>query len=487
MSRQATPATVAPPKKTFAYDMDDTLLGTGINLEEEEQYMNDFDTKNGFGAFAPGGRGSFYGAGPANQKPDSSNAKTQEELAAEAADWAWNQAARRLAISRTQEMKDQFLAIPNIYVRMDSIAKSYGLELNEELKPDPQPQTQYLRATPINNPKAAVNVQFQKAPDGTMVRTSGCFLPKTAYLADQLALLSLATKERLGEMLSDANKVATYRQQTAHGAIPPEWMDAATIEPPAIKDARALGEPDMLDSAVSPRTNPLKRPAKEISNGLPTPVSEAFPTNPLVDTIVSAGKQVRDAEEARLRKRQKRLEEAAETEKKDDGASASRSGSLAPGTPGSVAPESESKTMSKKESKKMSKLAEMTSSTVNSTVSQFMGSKKKKRYSWMTSGAGGIGSGATTPRMPGPAGTPSAGNNRTRGPLTNPGAHSLGQFREDSEKGKNIQLRDWIFAMEQRGVDKRTLQEAYNRLDRSDTGDKVATPCATAVNGAGKA
>ncbi|KAJ8128947.1 hypothetical protein O1611_g4681 [Lasiodiplodia mahajangana] len=62
-----------------------------------------------------------------------------------------------------------------------------------------------------------------------------------------------------------------------------------------------------------------------------------------------------------------------------------------------------------------------------------------------------------------------------RGPLTKAGVTHLGQFREDSEKGKNIQLRDWIVVLEDRGLDPRSLQIAYGKVDKSDTGDKVAT------------
>lgn len=190
-------------------------------------------------------------------------------------------------------------------------------------------------------------------------------------------------------------------------------------------------------------------------------------------------------EEARLRKRQKRLDQATEKDKKEDGGNTSRAGSIAPGTPGSVAPEQpETKAPTKKEGKKAAKLAEATSSTVNSTVNQFMG-RKGKKYSWMAGGGGG--SGASTPRGPaaGVPGTPVAGGNSrtTRGPLTQAPSHYLGQLREDSARGKNIQLRDWVTVLEQLGsrADKKVLQFAYNKIDRSDWGDKAVAPTAVSV------
>ena len=62
----------------------------------------------------------------------------------------------------------------------------------------------------------------------------------------------------------------------------------------------------------------------------------------------------------------------------------------------------------------------------------------------------------------------------TRGPMTRSSNNPLGKFREDSERGKNIQLRDWIYVLEDIGFDGRALQMAYDKLDTSDFGDKVA-------------
>ncbi|KAK8134298.1 hypothetical protein PG984_006310 [Apiospora sp. TS-2023a] len=462
-ARQA-PVIKQAPAKAFAYDMDDTLAGTGINLDEEEQFMNDFESRAGFGAFAPGGRGTFYGAGPANQPVEPSQSRTQEELAAEIADRAWNAAAHRLTVSRLHEWKEEgFVSPAMLHHRLETIAKANNLELNMDPKPTKEHMPLGRFTQPANLPKPSVTVKVDKAPGGTLVRTVGSMIPKEAYLIDQIALLSLATKERMGELLADAHEIACLRQQTAHGAVPPEWADAA-LSPPLAQ----------ANSAVSPSTKAQKRPADEMSNGLPTPVSEASPINPLVDAVVGSGKVVRSAEEARLRKRQKRMDSSTDKDKKEDGTT-SRSGSVAPGTPGSVAPEAgDSKPLTKKESKKVaSKLAEATSSTVNSTLSQFMGGKKKK-YSWMT---GGAASGASTPRAGGGSGAPAGGSRgAAKGPLTQGSAHHLGQFRESSAKGKNIQLRDWVHVLEQQRTEQRALQEAYNRMDRSDAGDKAVIP-----------
>ncbi|ORY56923.1 uncharacterized protein BCR38DRAFT_355398 [Pseudomassariella vexata] len=471
-----------PPVKSFAYDMDDTLAGTGINLDEEQAFLDDLETKHGFTSWGNGNQGSFYGGGPANKPPEQTQAKTQEELAAEAADRAWNTAAANLATSRVRSFKDQFLSWGLLHRKMQDIATSHNLQLNLDSKGTGGGVGRLGHPNDIDEPK--IEVRVSKAPDGTILSTKGSIIPKEAYLIDQLALLSIATKERFSELLGDANKLATTRQQSSHGAVPPLWADAATTELVGLKDpmmATQEGTKPEPDSARSPRTNPLKRmaacPANAMSNGLPTPVSEAPPTNSLVDTIVSAGKATRSCEEARLRKRHRRLEKATDRDK-EDGSGGARTGSIAPDVPGFVAPEQpDSKPLTKKESKKQSaKLAEASSSTVNSTLDHMMG-RKKKKYSWMS---GGAGSGASTPRpsVAGLSGAAAAGAVRSPaapGPLTQASANHLGQFRETSEKGKNIQLRDWIHVLEERGTDIKALQEAYIRLDRSDYGDKVAT------------
>ncbi|KAI0136799.1 hypothetical protein BJ170DRAFT_603213 [Xylariales sp. AK1849] len=477
-TRQAPVAPKPAPVKNYAYDMDDTLAGTGINLDEEEQHLNDFEIRTGLGAFAPGGRGSFYGAGPANQPPEQFEAKTQEELAAMAADRAWNEAAHRYGISRAQDfLEGGFIRPGFLHARMSKVAAANNLELNLDQKAASSNMPLGRFSNPNQWEKPEIRVTTRTSPDGTIMSTEGSFLPKDAYLIDQLALLSLATKQHLRELLDEVNTVACHRQQSAHGNIPSEWIDAA--EPQAT-----------VNSAVSPRTNPLKRSANEISNGLPTPVSEAAPINILADAMVNLSKQAREQEEARLKKRQKRLEQAAEGEKNGDATNASRAGSIAPGTPGSVAPEQgEVKPISKKESKKAAKLAEATSSTVNSTVNQFMG-RKAKKYSWMAGGGGGVGSGASMPKGPaaGLPGTPTAGGSSraVKGPLTQDPSQILGSLREESAKGKNIQLRDWIAVLEQNATltDQAVLQKAYIRLDRSDWGDKAVIPTSASASAA---
>ncbi|KAI1741012.1 hypothetical protein F4680DRAFT_416910 [Xylaria scruposa] len=466
------------PSKAVAYEMNDMLMGTDIDLEEEAEYMNNLETRTGFPHLPPGGRDSFYGAGPANQPAEPTDIKSQEEYAALAADRIWNEAAHRLAITRSQEIRHHLLEPGLVHKRMHEVAQKFGLGLNLDMKPDGRSQYMGKFSQPADFPKPELKIMFQPTSDGTSstVRTCGSFIPKESYLVDQIALLSIGTKERLQDLLGDANRIAETRQKSSHGVVPMEWADVAALPSPKSNGVHAEDSRTGPGSAVSPRTNPLKRPSDEISNnGLPTPVSEAPPPNPIIDSLLQLVKQTQSAEEGRLKKRQKRLEKSAEKEK--EGAEAgSRSGSVAPGTPGSIAPDGgDTKALSKKEGKKAAAKAAESSSgtTVNATLSLFTGGKKKK-YSWMSAG-----SGANTPRAPGtigaPAGTGGSGARAGRGPLTKAGVQHVGQVREDSEKGKNIQLRDWIVVLEDRGMDSRSLQIIYGNVDQSDTGDKTAT------------
>lgn len=197
-------------------------------------------------------------------------------------------------------------------------------------------------------------------------------------------------------------------------------------------------------------------------------------TNSLAASVRDVGRGERDWEESRLRKRNGRKEGQGE-----QGAGGSRAGSAAPATPGSVAPEPE-KPPTKKELKKSAKAAEASHASQNQTSSLFTGSgprnlfgKKKggKSYSWMTAGGGG--SGASTPARPGTPGLGKAAGGATGSPgpanlaLTADGRNRLGTWREDKERGRNIQLRDWVVVLERDGSEPLALQSAYDRLDAS--------------------
>lgn len=237
------------------------LMGTGIDLEEEAEYMNNLETRTGFPHLPAGGRDSFYGAGPANQSAELTDAKSQEEYAVLLADRLWNEAARQLAQTRSQELRQHLLEPGVLHKRMYDVAQKFGLGLNLDVKPDGRSQYMGKFTQPVDFPKPELKIAFKLDADGnaTTVETCGSFIPKDAFLVDQIALLSIATKDRLRDLIGDANKIAQTRQRSSHGAVPTEWVDAAKPIPPKINGTHTEDTRTGAESAVSPRTNPLKR------------------------------------------------------------------------------------------------------------------------------------------------------------------------------------------------------------------------------------
>jgi hypothetical protein len=220
-----------PPAKEIEYDVADSLAGTGIDLRAEEQYLAEFyagsftqEARTGAPANAPGNKGSFYGAGLANQPGEPVAALSQEAYEAEVAQKVWDEAAHNLAAVRSVEIRNPFLMIANLHHRVEKIAKEHGLAVNLDLK-NANPAGKLRPAQEFPPPK--VTVSTKPGPDGAMVTTTGSFIPHDAYLVDQLALMSVATKHRLRELIEDASVVAIHRQTTSHGEIPEEWADVA--------------------------------------------------------------------------------------------------------------------------------------------------------------------------------------------------------------------------------------------------------------------
>ncbi|KAH7156773.1 hypothetical protein EDB81DRAFT_854819 [Dactylonectria macrodidyma] len=474
------------PTKDYEYDVTDSLAGTGIDLRAEEQYMNDLYSNNfdaneartGFTNNPPGPKSSFYGAGPANQPPQPTPDQSQTQFAVQEAERAWSESSMRLAVQRTQEINDPFLLVAMLHRRAERIAREHHLSLNLDLKNNSQ--TMGKMRLPEQFPQPRVTVKVTPGPDATMVHTTGSYIPQDAYLVDQLALMSIATKQRLRELVQDASVIATTRQKTSHGDVPDDWAVAAA---PMNAEPLGLTEEGMdgvgVNGVDGDGSNPLKRSvdAAGLGNGAaPTKLPKI--SSYMTTTMRELARQEREWEEARLRKRQKRKDGIP-----DSGTTTSRAGSVAPGTPGSVAPEPE-KALTKKEMKKNQalKAAEANShANQNMTSSMFAGlggkgglfGKKKtgKTYDWMNVGRGGSGTSTPTKNAPGP-GKGSAGPGSTPGPanlaMTTEGRNRLGTWREDKEKGRNIQLRDWVSVLERDGREHRTLQRAYIHLDASN-------------------
>lgn len=178
-------------------------------------------------------------------------------------------------------------------------------------------------------------------------------------------------------------------------------------------------------------------------------------------------KKEREFEEERIRNRLARQAKAAAAA---DGTP--RQGSIVPGTPGSVAPDPVEKAPSKKEQRKKAeaKISEVAShAAANITTSQFLKSgggvfgKKKGGYSWMTS-AGATGGSSTPGRVRTQNQATGASGPPQKVEHTQEGARRLGTHRENQDKGKGIQIRDWMAVLEDDGREKRALQKIYATL-----------------------
>lgn len=251
------------PQRTYEYEVTDSLLGTGVDIREEENALAEYyagsfgqDSRTGFPANAPGGRGSFYGAGPANQ-PGAPATSGQKEFEAALAEQRWNESAARLSATRAIEHSDPFLQLANLHARAEKFARQYNLDLNLDTKTQPVQKSRNPADYPVA-PK--VSVTTREGPDGAMVSVYGSVLPPDSYLIDQLALLSIATKHRVRELLEDADQIATTRQQTSHGVIPSDWADSAAPLDSAglpVNDGETAAK--AIESGANGSTNPRKR------------------------------------------------------------------------------------------------------------------------------------------------------------------------------------------------------------------------------------
>lgn len=468
--------------KDYEYDVTDSLAGTGIDLRAEEQYLADMysqgytaDAWQGFSQNPSGPKASFYGAGPANVATETLGELSQEQFAAQAAEKAWADSAMRVGVQRAQEMNNAFLDVAVLHRRADKIAREHSLTLNLDLKSSGQPMGKMRQ--PHNFPEPKVTVRTSTGPDGNLVTTAGSFIPQEAFLADQIALLSIAMKIRLRDLMEDANAVASHRQKTSHGEIPESWSPAAA---PLNKETPApvVEEDAQMGDVADGDEDSLKRSAEEANLAAPAPPKKLPKVSSyLMSTMRDMAKQEREWEEARLRKRQKRKDGITEV-----ASGGSRAGSVAPGTPGSVAPEAEKAAPKKETKKSMAAKAAEASNHANQNItsnlfagfggkgSLFGNKKKGKTYDWMNTGRGGSGANTPTRGAPGGGKGSGAGGGGTAPAnvmMTTEGRNRLGTWREDREKGKNIQLRDWVHALERDGREGKSLQRAYVDLDMS--------------------
>ena len=246
----------------------DVLANAGVDLRAEESFAMSFHTssynsqpqfnKSGPNAtgsaytqFTPGGADSFYGAGPANQPGVPTNGKTQKEIEEATAKAAWEAATVRLAQSRQHELQHPHTHVGALWNRMAKIAQENGLVLSTDKGQMPQLKL------PTEFPDQRI-LRTKVGPEGNLVVADGMFLPQDTALADQLALMSLATNTRIRTLLEETVALARSRRIGSHGIIPDEYKDIAIAQSPAAGTTVPENGPrHIFQSAISPPTSPL--------------------------------------------------------------------------------------------------------------------------------------------------------------------------------------------------------------------------------------
>ncbi len=254
-------------KPTDINDLGDVMVGSGIDLREEEaallgsysssgQQRQDtgyganlldnhgpsyqYPKTNLYGSNVPGDRDTFYGAGTFNQQPTPD--QSAEDIAA---------ATRRIALRRTAEIRsyhlnNPFLSEASVKRRLTKQASSMQVTI---------PTSGLLTGQP-GHPPRQIALHGPDRNEVLRVIQGEDILQLDAPLADLLALISLAAEERIRGFVEDAATLAKGRRIGSHGVVPAELADLANGD----GGLEAIsGLPTPGNSATSPKDNPLKR------------------------------------------------------------------------------------------------------------------------------------------------------------------------------------------------------------------------------------
>lgn len=202
-------------KPTDINDLGDVLVGSGIDLREEEAAMYrsmpeqparpyPFPRDHYYSPHVPGDRSSFYGAGTFNQAPYQSSESIIE-------------AEKKRAVRRREEIRQYHLNQP--FLLTGNLRRRFDREKNKN----------HVRFddSGLWTPRApmAPREYHIVGPDGNHVLRllhQQDILQKDTTLAEILALISLATEERLRVLIEDAALLARERKSGSLGMVPPD-------------------------------------------------------------------------------------------------------------------------------------------------------------------------------------------------------------------------------------------------------------------------
>ena len=264
-------------KPTDMNELTDVLLGSGVDLKEEEAalvnrynnssqpQLNTLFTSNPATSFnsagsqgssvgpysashnfntlsqnVPADRNSFYGAGTFNQP--ATPYRSAEDIAEEER----KKALRRKNEIRQYHLNEPFLLASTVIRHINKHSHSmqvtvpqHGLYSN--------PHSQRVQEVVVSGPDKNEVMVALKNQD---------LLYLDSPLVEVLTLLSLATEERMRTLVEDAATLAKGRRTGSHGIVPSDLADLA-VGSGTVELVNALPTPG--NSAVSPKSNPLKR------------------------------------------------------------------------------------------------------------------------------------------------------------------------------------------------------------------------------------
>jgi hypothetical protein len=482
-------------------ELGDSLFGSGINLKEEENYLQNIynnrhtqgdsfstnqNTSFGSSTMSPGNsfnmltQGTSLGSQDANGAFAGTMGTTLSQDAIELEQRRKrDKAAKELAESRQHHLNNQFLLCNNVRKRMDRLALDQGVTINMQGVFLRQPETQ----TMVNGEgKEGIAAALDKVNGVQRDDRPESVVNQSAQFEHVVTLVSLAAGERLRGLLDDAYSLARTRSYGDHGRVVP--IDFADI---------AEGEGKRTEETVAPQNLTGSQWDK-----LPTPASNAGVPNsatPQPQRTVSfqgnlnaqlraIAERDKAAEQARAKKREARKRAAEAAANGETLATPTTpADAAAPTLNGTPAESAAPLKMTKKEAAKQAKEKNSSTeaqmhSTTNQTAAMMALGKKGSRYKWMTGGAASMptnrfakpgqgGSGTATPARVGGDGAGSGGPTtpgavatamvRTASAEVNK-APEWGDWREDAAPG--VEMRDWVAVLERDGRDKKARELA---------------------------
>ena len=254
-------------KPTDMNELSDVLVGSGIDLKEEEAaLLGRFNLPSQRQAAAPSlGTSSNAGAASAYNTfnllsqsitgdrfgPYGAVASNQQAVryppADDSAESDHRRAIRRRAEKIQHHANDPFLATSWVQQRLWHAVKKEGITRSS---PGMAKFTNHAAGmNDISSPGLDINglLSTSKGQDS---------FSHDAPLMEFFTLISLAAKERLRGLVEEAATLAKGRRMGSSGVVPPEFTELAA-GPGDIGVVTALPTPG--NSAVSPKSNPLKR------------------------------------------------------------------------------------------------------------------------------------------------------------------------------------------------------------------------------------